>query len=202
MLSYILVMGISYLIGALPFGYVLVKLSRGIDIRTIGSGSSGATNVSRVLGFKGFIYVFGFDLLKGFMTIIALRNLTDNGMLIMASAIMLLVGHVYSIFLYFRGGKGVATGVGIALALFPMAALFGILGFAVSLVIKKTVSISSITAALSMVFAALVMDYHWTVRILVIVLAGFVIYNHRTNMKRIKAGTEPQVEIVSFIMRK
>ncbi len=202
MLSYILVMGISYLIGALPFGYVLVKLSRGIDIRTIGSGSSGATNVSRVLGFKGFIYVFGFDLLKGFVTIIALRNLTDNGMLIMASAIMLLVGHVYSIFLYFRGGKGVATGVGIALALFPMAALFGILGFAVSLVIKKTVSISSITAALSMVFAALVMDYHWTVRILVIVLAGFVIYNHRTNMKRIKAGTEPQVEIVSFIMRK
>ncbi len=202
MLSYILVMGISYLIGALPFGYVLVKLLRGVDIRTVGSGSSGATNVSRVLGFKGFISVFGFDLLKGFVTIVALRNITDNGTLIMASAIMLLVGHVYSIFLHFRGGKGVATGVGIALALFPMAALFGILGFAVSLVIKKTVSISSITAALSMVFAALVMDYHWTVRILVIILAGFVIYNHRTNMRRIKAGTEPQVEIVSFIMRK
>ena len=201
MTAYIIVMLVSYLIGALPFAYIMVKISKGIDIRTVGSGNSGATNVSRVMGFRGFLYVFLFDFGKGVLPVIFLRTISDDGLLVMAGAIMLLVGHTYSIFLKFGGGKGVATGVGIAIALFPMAALIGFIVFIVALIVKKMVSLASIISAVSMVLFVIILGYHWTVILLVAMIALFIIYNHRTNIKRIKSGVEPEVKVISSIFK-
>src|SRR4051795_11909888 len=149
---------VSYLIGAIPFAYLVAYWAKGIDIRTVGSGNVGATNVGRVLGFRFFLLVFALDVLKGLLptlgipravTMLAGREVPELAVLV---ALATILGHNFPVYLKFRGGKGVATSLGALLALDAVASAAAAVGFVVFLLITRYVSLSSLLGGL--VFAA------------------------------------------------
>ena len=144
---------IAYLIGSIPTGYIIVKLKTGKDIRQVGSGSTGATNVKRVLGKKWFFIVMLLDALKGALPVILAKASLKAGLLLdpygiyaVACAIFVIVGHSKPLFLGFRGGKSVASGVGTILALSPLAGLVIAIIWSLVTYISKYVSLGSIVA--------------------------------------------------------
>ena len=178
---------IAYLIGSIPTGYIIVKLFTGQDIRTIGSGSTGATNVKRVMGKKWFFTVMILDAIKGVVPVLLATFFTTAfakiGLLPVIAAVCVIFGHSKSIFLKFTGGKSVATGVGITIALV----------WALVTWFSKFVSLGSIVA---LALAPLLMwlfnapdAYVWYAA----VAAVYVIYLHRENIVRLKNGTENKV---------
>ena len=182
----------SYLLGAVPTSYLVVRRVRGLDLRTIGSGSLGATNLYRVLGWKFAIPVGIFDALKG-ATPVALfapwASTTTTGALLLGVTAVL--GHVFSVFVNFKGGKGVATSAGIVLGLAPGA--FGVTlavwGFVLS--VSGYVSLASIAAAL--VLPAAIWLLQPSRRSLTLEFAGLaivIVWLHRANIKRLLNGTE------------
>ena len=193
----IIVMVISYLIGSIPTGYIIVKRLKGIDIRTIGSGSTGATNVKRVLGTKWFFTVMLLDGLKGMAAVyIACRffNFFDYiGLTPTLAAISVIIGHSKSVFLKFTGGKSVATGVGTLLALcFPVgiivAAIWGIITYT-----TKYVSLGSIIAVSLAPVLMSAFDENVYYICFSAIGAIYVIIMHRANIKRLFDGTENKV---------
>lgn len=193
----LLVSVIAYLIGSIPTGYIIVKLFTGQDIRTIGSGSTGATNVKRVMGKKWFFIVMLLDAFKGalpvILTAVFATALYEYGVLPVVASVFAILGHSKSIFLNFTGGKSVASGVGTLLALNWQAGLIiaGIWGIVTW--ISKYVSLGSIVA---LALAPVIM---WLLNapsayIIYALIAGlYVIYLHRENIKRLRAGTENKV---------
>lgn len=192
----IVVLG-AYLIGSIPTGYIIVKLFTGQDIRTIGSGSTGATNVKRVMGKKWFFIVMLLDALKGALPVILAQifatTFTGIGLLPVLAAIAVILGHSKSIFLGFTGGKSVASGVGTILALNWMvgliiAAVWGLVTYS-----SKYVSLGSIVAlAISPVLMWL---FHAPVAYTGYCILGaiYIIYLHRENIKRLIKGEENKV---------
>ena len=197
----------AYLIGAIPFGYLIALWARGVDIRTVGSGNIGATNVGRVLGFRFFVPVFVLDLLKGFLPAYGFPRLAELvtgqgtptvGVLTALAAIM---GHNFPVYLRFRGGKGVATSLGALLALDMPAALSAAGGFAGSLLVTGYVSVSSLFGGV--VFAVV----HFArarapfgrdqiaMTVLTVGLLILLFVRHRKNLARLRAGTEPKVPL-------
>ncbi len=198
----------AYLLGSIPTGYLVAKGLKGIDIRQHGSGSTGATNVLRTVGKGPALVVFLVDLLKGTLAVLLVRVLfpellttfgeglltaTWQPWLEMLAALMALLGHSRSVWLGFTGGKSVATGLGVLLALaWPVA--LGALGvFALTLALSRIVSLSSILAAAAtlvlMVVTAQPLAY-----VLLAALGGtYVILRHRGNIERLLAGTEPRL---------
>jgi glycerol-3-phosphate acyltransferase PlsY len=191
----------SYLLGSIPFGYILVRLFEGVDVRSIGSGNIGATNVARS-GRKGLaIATLILDAFKGWLPVLLvlkLPNIPTSGpaqlhTLAAAAALSALVGHVFPVWLGFKGGKGVATGLGVFLALAPAAALGALLVFAITLAVTRYVSLGSILAAAF--FPALV---YWLERdtfpasalLMCAAAALLVIIRHYQNIARLWAGTE------------
>lgn len=192
-----LVIAASYLIGSIPTGYIIVKLFTGQDIRTIGSGSTGATNVKRVMGKKWFFIVMLLDALKGALPVALTAYFAnaffDIGLLPVVAAVCVLLGHSKSVFLNFTGGKSVASGVGTLIALdwqagLVIAAVWGVVTW-----VSKYVSLGSIVA---LALAPLIM---WFLNapiayiIYALIAAIYVIYLHRENIKRLKEGTENKV---------
>ncbi|MDR2884675.1 MAG: glycerol-3-phosphate 1-O-acyltransferase PlsY [Deferribacteraceae bacterium] len=192
----ILPIAICYLIGSIPTAYLFVKMVKGIDIRTFGSGNVGATNAGRAIGSKwGFIVVLILDALKGFLPLFVLTIIGVNMNVILLSACALILGHTFPIFLDFKGGKGVATGLGAFLALAPMAVAVAIVAFIILLLAFRMVSLGSIVAAV-VLSVAVVFLYNATPILWVFtwILAAFVIYKHRSNVSRIIAGNENKVK--------
>ncbi len=204
----IVILIVSYLIGSIPTGYILVKLLKNIDIRTVGSGSTGATNVKRVLGTKWFFIVMFLDALKGFLPVIFVVNHFDFPMYIdsvtgsqyelrglspVICALAVIIGHSKSIFLNFTGGKSVATGVGTILALsFPVglltAVIWGLITF-----FTKYVSIGSIVAiSLTPILMKAIHPNDYYV-IFTALCAAYVIIRHKDNIKRLVEGKENKV---------
>lgn len=196
-LFWVLLAIVAYLVGSIPTGYIVAKKLKGVDIRTIGSGSTGATNVKRVLGTKWFIGVMLIDAIKGFLvTYFAVKFLEDPnhyGLAPMIAGIAVILGHCKSIFLGFTGGKSVATGVGTLIAICPQVGWIcaGIWLFIILL--TRYVSLGSVIA---LMLSPLLMnyfypnDYHiWYSAILAI----FVILTHNENIKRLIAGTENKI---------
>ncbi|MBR1424507.1 glycerol-3-phosphate 1-O-acyltransferase PlsY [bacterium] len=193
----IFVIIVSYLIGSIPTGYIVVKLFTGQDIRTIGSGSTGATNVKRVMGKKWFFTVMILDALKGALPVILSilfgSVLNNIGLLPVLAAIFVILGHSKSIFLKFTGGKSVASGVGTLLALDWQAGLIIVLTWAIITWISRYVSLGSIVA---MALAPLIM---WFLNapaayiVYALIAAIYVIYLHRENIKRLIEGNENKV---------
>jgi glycerol-3-phosphate acyltransferase PlsY len=196
--------------GAIPFG-LLVGLSKGIDPRKAGSGNIGATNVGRLLGGKYFALVFILDVLKGLGPMLAAAwvlhgkaNSSNQYVLWLLIAFAAIVGHMFSVFLKFKGGKGVATGAGVALGVFPYftwAAIIGLTTFYVVFKITRIVSLGSISGAVMLVVSYVVIGLicDWEIfgaqlplLIFVVLLAGMIIYRHRENIARLRAGTEPK----------
>jgi glycerol-3-phosphate acyltransferase PlsY len=181
----------AYLLGATPTSY-LVGRARGVDLRQHGSGNLGATNAFRVLGWKAAAPIFVVDILKGWFPT-AFFPLWDGDPLphwALAYGFAAIIGHVFSLYVGFRGGKGVATGAGVFLALAPWAVLAGLLSWAAIIYLTGYVSLASITAALLLPALVLALQGVTPVFWLALALSAFVIYAHRANIRRLLRGEE------------
>ena len=203
-----LLVPIAYLLGSIPFGLIVGK-SKGVDPRKAGSGNIGATNVGRLLGKKFFAIVFVLDLLKGLLPMLAaayvLRGMEEDSgkyLLWLAVGFAAIAGHMFSLFLGFKGGKGVATSTGVLLGLWPYYTIPGIVGALVWVVTFKAwryVSLSSILGSVAFAVAYVVIglfagwDVFGTQRPLLVfafLMAGLIVFKHRSNIARLRAGTE------------
>ena len=182
----------SYLLGAIPTSFLVARLVRGVDLRTVGSGNLGATNLYRVLGWHYAVPVGAFDLAKGAIPVLVFGPLAGGGQWIpLGLGVAAVVGHVYSVFVRFRGGKGVATAAGVVLGLAPWGFLVALAVWAGTLKLSGYVSLGSILAAIVLPPAAWLLDpvRPGTLGCLV-ALAAFVVIAHRSNIRRLVAGTE------------
>jgi len=194
----------SYLLGSIPFGYLAGRLE-GIDIRQVGSGNVGATNVVRVLGKKYGYPVFALDVLKGFGAV-KISMLVAPGVPLawnspeiigILAAISSVLGHLYPPWLRFKGGKGVATSAGALLALTPVATLIGVVVWIIVFWLSRYVSLASVTAAVVLPMVILVMTWQDQNKAKPLVLASacvaaIVIWRHRSNLSRLMRGNEPR----------
>jgi len=209
--SLLLLIPIAYLVGAIPFGLV-VGLSRGIDVRTAGSGNIGATNVGRLLGKPFFFLVFFLDLLKSLIPMAIASWIVSRipeaqrdwplylvWLLVGFAAV---IGHMFSVFLRFKGGKGVATSAGVVIGLYPYFTLAGLVVVGVFLIVffaTRYISLGSIIAACAFPLAYFaigrargwpVLGDQFPLLIFAIVMGGLIVWKHRTNIARLRAGTE------------
>ncbi len=197
---------LAYLIGAIPFGLLIARAVSGIDIRTVGSGNIGATNVGRTLGLRWFAVVFVFDFAKGYLPTIFLPRLLNTvgypgpPWLAVVIALAAIVGHNFPVYLGFKGGKGVATSLGSVFALEPIAGMAAVCGFVFFLLITKFVSMSSILAAIVFAFVYFKQyptpwdSTHGPMSVATIALLVMMVVRHRANLARIAAGTENKVQ--------
>jgi glycerol-3-phosphate acyltransferase PlsY len=188
-----LIILICYLIGSLPTAYILVKKLKGVDIRTVGSGNVGASNASRVLGKWGFITVLLIDALKGLIPVLVLKIMYGENDLVLLGAISVVLGHTFTIFLGFKGGKGVATGLGVFIALAPISTGIAAVVFAVMIYSFRMISLSSIFAAVTIAVSAWFISEWEHLKYFTIVIALLIIILHRSNISRILNGTERKV---------
>lgn len=183
----------AFFVGAIPWGYLVGRLVGGIDVRTVGSGGTGATNVLRALGARASIVVFALDFCKGFLPVFLGRSIAVGAGWIAAMALATVIGHCWSPFIGFRGGKGVATGFGAAVALFPVT--LAVVPVMVAVVwISRYVSLGSLTAAglvslLAVVFAS-AGKLNWPWALAIVAMGGVVFARHAGNMRRLMNGTE------------
>lgn len=182
----------SYLLGAIPTSYLVVRAVKGVDLRTVGSGNLGATNLYRQLGWAYAIPVGLFDLLKGTIPVLVFAPRAGaSGALALAMGATAVLGHVYSVFVGFKGGKGVATAAGVVLGLAPWALLAAFVAWALVLGLTGYVSLGSILGAL--VFPAVAWLAHPGQRPFIwfhVALALAIVVLHRSNIRRLVAGTE------------
>ena len=197
---YILAALAAYLIGSVPTGFVVGKL-RGIDIRTIGSGNIGATNVFRALGTPAGIFVLLADAFKGWVSVFCVAKALARWLapeassqaleaLQIVAAVSVVLGHNYTLWLRFKGGKGIATSAGVLLALVPATFGIGLAVWVVVFAVSRYVSLASIAAALALPFATWLTHQSGTLIVVTAVLAALAIYKHRSNIQRLLAGTE------------
>lgn len=187
----------SFLLGSIPFGLVLSKYIAGKDIREMGSGNIGATNVLRSAGKTLGILTLVLDILKGYVVILIVQHLGDiininyplNASIFIAG-LSVFLGHIFSIFLKFKGGKGVAVSLGVFLAISPYSALLGIAVFIIVVMLSKYVSMGSILGAISVIFWTVYFKASFSICILSIVIGLLIIYKHKTNIQRLLNGTE------------
>jgi acyl phosphate:glycerol-3-phosphate acyltransferase len=206
----------SYLLGGVPFGLIVARL-KGVDIRKVGSGNIGATNVGRTLGRQWGVLVFLLDTAKGAATVLAARALMTNptsplvslgpvqrDLVLLGTGLCCVIGNIASIYLGFRGGKGVATSLGVVMGIFPYLTWPGLTaGVIWALVVRITryVSLGSLVAAITLPIAFVMMswawqwplDEHYPLLGLCLALALAVVLRHRANIGRLLAGTENKI---------
>lgn len=188
----------SYLLGSMPVGYLYGRL-RGVDIRTVGSRNVGATNVMRTLGTPAGVGVMLLDAAKGFAAAFFLVRITaypDSDLIRVGCALAVIFGHTFTVFLGFKGGKGVATSLGAFLALAPVATALALAPFALMVTLTKYVSAGSLTAALLfpvLVWAAGEAGQYQAILVLSLVVGLVIILRHRANLGRILRGTENKI---------
>ncbi len=188
----------AYLLGSIPFGLLLAKLFGGTDVRKAGSGNIGATNVARVVGPLAGTLTLVFDTAKGTAAVWLAGRVTDESATwMMLAALAVLLGHCFPVWLKFKGGKGVATALGVFLALCPIAAVSALLLFLLCVAYWRYVSLGSVAAAAAM---PLLIYFLWAPRhappvivdVGTLAIALLVIYKHDANLRRLVEGTEPR----------
>ncbi len=187
-----------YLVGSIPFGFIVAK-ARGVDIFTSGSGNIGATNVGRVLGRRLGILVFVLDFLKGAVPVGMLAYWRGGvDWIVVLAGLAAVLGHVFPLYLRFRGGKGVAVASGVVCVLMPEATIAAVIAFAATILACRMMSLASVVAAIALVGTRLSMtsDVADPSTILAIIVAVLVIVRHRTNIGRIRDGSERTLESV------
>jgi len=195
--------GASYLLGAVPFGFLLAR-TRGVDIRKVGSGNIGATNVFRSVGKSWGVLTFICDLLKGFLPVFLFPLLwgktggamTLDAPVALVCGVAAIMGHNWPVYLGFKGGKGVATSAGVLLGLAPASVGIGVLVWLAAFLISRYVSVASIVAAVA-VAASGWLFYHgdgWLRPAALALLAALTIVRHKSNIRRLLAGTEHRFE--------
>ena len=187
-----LLVAAAYLIGAFPTSFVVARLTRGIDLRQHGSGNLGATNAYRVLGWKAATPIFIVDIAKGFIPTFFFPAFDGSDAFgwTLAYGTAAIIGHVFSIYVRFRGGKGVATGAGVFLALAPVPVLAGLVIWGALVYFTGYVSLASIVSAAALPVTVALTGARVEVLVLAIALAAFVIFAHRANIRRLVRGEE------------
>jgi glycerol-3-phosphate acyltransferase PlsY len=187
----------AFLLGSIPFGMLLAR-AKGVDIRSVGSGNIGATNVVRALGPKVGLAVFVLDVLKGTIPALIAKQAVQAPVgevqiqtISMLMGVIAILGHMFSPFIGFKGGKGVATGFGAALGAIPGAALVGLAVISLTVALTRYVSLGSILAAISVpIVSMLVFRDSLQLLPILVVMAAFIIWKHRANIERLRNGTE------------
>ncbi|MEJ2721463.1 MAG: glycerol-3-phosphate 1-O-acyltransferase PlsY [bacterium] len=202
LLDSIVVAVVAYLAGAIPFSYIAGKVFAGIDLREHGSGNLGASNTFRLLGGKIAVGVLLGDMAKGFLPVYFAASIAPTGTvpehwLMLVAAFFAVIGHLFSAFVGFSGGKGIATTAGALLALSPPVFLVSFVVFAVVFAAKRIVSLASLAGAVTLPVAVFVLDRtgivpsHWSLQVVSILITIAVVAKHHSNIKRLLAGEEP-----------
>jgi acyl phosphate:glycerol-3-phosphate acyltransferase len=193
-LAFVAMFVFAYLAGAIPFGVVVGKLFYGVDVRKHGSGNVGTTNVFRVLGKRAGVVVLICDMLKGFIpAFIAAQFFNPWAAIFIAAAPV--VGHMFSIFLKGRGGKGVATGAGVVLALVPLAFLIILVIWLTLVVTTRYVSVASLVASFLVPVLVIAFGHPLPYEIAAVLVSIIVWWAHRGNISRLIHGTESRVKL-------
>ena len=200
-MTYLLVAVVAYLIGSIPTGFLMAR-AKGVDIRSVGSGNIGATNVFRILGKGPGIAVLLTDALKGFLPARFLPGLFLQGLpmndpkyqqLALVAGFFAIIGHNYTCWLRFKGGKGIATSAGVLIAWVPMALLITLGSWIVVFAVSRYVSLASVAAAVVLPFAVWGTGENATMIGIATILSALAIYKHRANIQRLIAGTENRI---------
>jgi glycerol-3-phosphate acyltransferase PlsY len=209
-LKFILGLVISYLLGCIPTAYVVSKLSSKIDIRNFGSGNVGATNVFRVLGKFPGVIVLIIDILKGIIVVTLIAKVLGLDAIkyrvIFGGTAVL--GHIWTVFLKFKGGKGVATSLGVLLGLaigvpgLPLVLIISVLTWTIVFILSGFVSLASMLAIFFTPIYMLIFNQEIEIVSLGILLCVIIISRHTPNIKRLLAGVEPRVKILDFIRKR
>jgi glycerol-3-phosphate acyltransferase PlsY len=183
---------IAYVLGAIPFGYLLVRLTTGADVRSSGSGNIGATNVMRTTGRAAGIATLLLDIAKGYAAVWIAGRLTGAEPVWMSlAALAVMAGHAFPVFLGFKGGKAVATFIGAFLCLTPLALVCVLVVFLVVVAWSRYISLGSICAAATFPLAVWIVQHPQLPVFFASLIAGaFVVYRHRENIQRLNTGTE------------
>ena len=200
---------ISYLLGSIPTGFLVGK-AKGIDIRKLGSGNTGATNVFRTLGKKLGIFVFVCDLLKGLIAVAVAQAITEDVVILklanhqpspalfgICAAIACILGHNFPVWLKFKGGKGVATSLGVVVGLVPLAALIALVVWLIAFFATRYVSVASLLATITVPIATAFLTSpadKTPLLIFTLLAALLIIARHKSNIQRLIAGTENRFE--------
>jgi glycerol-3-phosphate acyltransferase PlsY len=196
----------AYLLGSIPTGY-LVARARGVDIRQVGSGNIGATNVFRILGRTAGVMVLAIDFLKGWLACSVLVAWTitvgvppgagraaDVETLTLLAGVCAVLGHIYTCWLRFKGGKGIATSAGVLTALVPWALVVLLVVWTIVCILTRYVSLASVAAAVTLPFAVWLTGGSLTLILVTAGLSSLAIYKHRANIRRLTDGTEPRLK--------
>ena len=181
----------AYALGSIPFGVLLARIQN-IDLREHGSKNIGATNVTRILGKKaGALTLLG-DMLKGLLGVAIASWVSNDPFTIAGAGIMVFLGHLFSVFLNFKGGRGVATGLGVHLYIMPIETLGAVTVFIFTLWVSKYVSLSSIIAAIALSIFGVFIESPFPYKYMSLGIAVLIVCKHYENILRIAAGTEPR----------
>ena len=196
-MNYLLAAGgflLGYVFGSIPCGLWLVKAFHGIDIRNYGSGNIGTTNVFRTVGPKTAAAVLAGDMLKGIVALYIISKFSADPVIVAVTALGALLGHNYSLFLGFKGGKGVATGLGLFLYMLPWGAAAGLGVWIIIVLITRYVSLGSVIAAITAASAGWYLNYPAPFAVFGTLACLFVIIRHKDNIIRLLNGTESKIK--------
>ncbi|HHT46006.1 MAG TPA: glycerol-3-phosphate 1-O-acyltransferase PlsY [Firmicutes bacterium] len=190
---YILLIIFSYLLGSISFGYLIAKMLKGVDIRKIGSGNTGATNISRLMGFKYAILVLILDALKGLLAILISSYLGFETWVVLLCGLAVIIGHNWPAFFAFRGGRGAATTLGVFLGLAPVPTLvvFGL--FIVIILTSRYVSLGTIVAAVLIPFTMFLLNYPLNYFVFGLSVCIILLWRHYPNIIRLLQGRESKL---------
>ena len=194
MLDFVVAAAISYLLGSIPNGLILGKAIWGVDLRQHGSKNIGATNAWRTIGKAGGISIFALDFLMGAVSAYLGLHLGGSELAGVLCGILAIAGHSWSVFLSFKGGKGVATGLGVIAALMPMVTLIVFAVWFAIVYFTGYVSLGSIVGAALVPILTLFFGLHTEFLILGLIAAVFIIYRHKSNIERLLKGTESKIK--------
>jgi len=196
-----LILAVAYLIGSIPSGYLIVRATEGGDVRETGSGGTGATNVSRSAGKGAGILTLILDVIKG-VFVVFLAGILSDGLFpyadwtIAFAGVLAILGHIFPVWLRFRGGKGVATALGVFLMLAPIVVVIALVVFAIVFALTRYVSLASLVAISSIAITILTLTlfdpFELPNAIAALLSAGLVVFAHRANIQRLIAGSEPR----------
>jgi len=210
MFSLVLIILFAYLVGSFPTSIVVGRMTQRIDIREHGSKNAGGTNAFRVLGWKAGLFVAVVDILKGVLATLLIAKIRVDPLMLDYELVQIIagtfavIGHIWTVLAKFKGGKGVATGAGLIIALFPWASLICFIIFAALVLTTRYVSLGSIIATSSLPFVLLTFDRMFgksvsnSLLAFSILISGLIIFTHRSNIRRLINGTENRFEKLQF----
>jgi glycerol-3-phosphate acyltransferase PlsY len=202
MLNAVVITILSYTLGSISFGVIIGKIWKGIDIREHGSKNAGFTNVYRVIGALPAVIVLILDVAKGMVAVLLITKISFGSVslslidLKILAGIFVILGHVFPIFAGFKGGKGIATGMGVLVSIIPVEAVLALALFVLVVATTRYISLGSLSATtfifLALIFERYYLKYQVPTQLIIMIsfLTAFIFFNHRSNIKRLLAGTE------------